>query len=205
MNLVDPSSGAAVTPLSVYVANSGGGPWSRAVNAWPEQNGSELHGQSPGRVVHGGKAASASQSRSVARHRAAAASSAAVEDLGPPPTFTEEDMRLYEASVAEKRAKKAAARAAKGRIPLNASAAAVVPRADENAHGRSSSAAVEDLGPPPTFTDEDMRLHEASVAEKRAKKAAARAAKGRIPLNTSGRRVQGGSAAAASESRLAQA
>ena len=50
---------------------------------------------------------------------------------------------------------------------------------DMKSHGRSSSAAVEDWGPPPTFTEEDMRLHEAAVAEQRAKKAAARAAKER--------------------------
>ena len=71
-----------------------------------------------------------------------------------------------------------------------------------SAHGTSSSAAFQDWGPPPTFTEEDMRLHEASVAEQRAKKAAARAAKGRIPLNSS---VQGGTTAAASQSRFAQA
>ena len=78
------------------------------------------------------------------------------------------------------------------------------------------NAHVEDWGPPPTFTEEDMRLHEASVAEQKAKKAAARAAKGRIPLNASGRSVQGVvqggpsqdlsvTTAAASQSRLAQA
>ncbi len=97
----------------------------------------------------------------------------------PPPPFTEEDMGLHEAAIAEQRAKKSAARAAKDQKSTHASAVAVVPRAYSNAHGKPSSAAVEDWGPPPTFTEEDMRLHEAAEAEMRARKAAARAAKAR--------------------------
>ena len=97
----------------------------------------------------------------------------------PPPPFSEEDMMLHEAALAEQRAKKAAVRAAKDHKSTHASTAAVVTRTDANAHGRPSSAAVEDWGPPPTFTEEDMRMHEAAEAEKRAKQAAARAAKAR--------------------------
>ena len=141
MNLVDPSAAAAVPPLSLNPAASGDGGRTHAVNTQSGKIDSEEYARSPlaaarGLNVHGGTAAAASQSRSGMQHR----HNAQVEDWGPPPTFTEEDMRLHEASVAEQRAKKAAARAAKGRIPLNTSAAAVVTRADVNAHGRSSSA-----------------------------------------------------------------
>ncbi len=106
--------------------------------------------------------------------------SAAVEYEDPPPEFTQEDLRLQEAIWAERRAKKAAARAAKGQKVLGASAAAALTRADDvTANGKNASAAVEYEDPPPEFTQEDLRLQEAIWAERRAKKAAARAAKRR--------------------------
>ncbi len=118
------------------------------------------------------------------------ASSAAVAYEAPPPEFTEEDLRLQEAIWAERRAKKEAARAAKGQRLIGASAAAASTRADATANGNASSAAVAYEAPPPEFTEEDLRLQEAIWAERRAKKEATRAAKGQ--------RLIGASAAAAS-------
>jgi hypothetical protein len=80
-----------------------------------------------------------------------------VEYEDPPPQFTEEDLRLQEAIWAEQRAKKAAARAAKGQKFLGASAAAALTHADDaNANGKNASAAVEYEDPPPEFTVGDL-------------------------------------------------
>ncbi len=105
------------------------------------------------------------------------------DDLDPPPAFDEEDifnMKVAEAFEAERRAKKAAARAAaaRGQTPLGHSASAADTRAAVNLHYRSPSAAVEDWGPAPAFDEGDMKMAEALEAERRAKKAAARAAQG---------------------------
>ena len=100
------------------------------------------------------------------------------DDLDPPPAFDEEDKKMAEALEAERRAKKAAARAARGQTSLGHSASAADTRAAVNPHYRSPSAADEDWGPAPAFDEEDMQMTEALEAERRAKKAAARAAQG---------------------------
>ncbi len=84
---------------------------------------------------------------------------AAVEFEDPSPEFTEEDIRLQEAICAEQRAKKAAARAAKGQKLLGALASAVFTHEDDaTAIGKNASAAVEYEDPPPEFTEEEPRL-----------------------------------------------
>ncbi len=101
------------------------------------------------------------------------------DDLDPPPAFDEEDMKwTAEALEAERRAKKAAARAARGQRSLGHSASESDTHAVVNPHYRSPSAAAEDWGPAPAFDEEDMQMTEALEAERRAKKAAARAAQG---------------------------
>ncbi len=100
------------------------------------------------------------------------------DDLDPPPAFDEEDMKMAEVLEAERRAKKAAARAARGQTSLGHSASASDTHAAVNPHYRSTSATAEDWGPAPAFDEEDMKMAEALEAERRAKKAAARAAQG---------------------------
>ena len=99
------------------------------------------------------------------------------DDLDPPPAFDEDDMKMAEALAAERRAQKAAARAARGQTSLGHSASAADTRAAVNPHYRSPSAAVEDWGLPPPFDEDDMKMAEALAAERRAQKAAARAAR----------------------------
>jgi hypothetical protein len=84
---------------------------------------------------------------------------------------------MAEALAAERRAQKAAARAARGQTSLGHSVSAADTRAAVNPHYRSPSAAVEDWGPSPAFDEKDMKMAEAPAAERRTQKAAARAAR----------------------------
>ena len=94
-------------------------------------------------------------------------------------------MKMAEALAAERRAHKAAARAARGQTSLGHSASAADTHAAVNPHHRSPSAAVEGLGPAPAFDEEDLKMAEALEAERRTKKAAARAFKAQDSLKTS--------------------